>query len=212
MIWSERTIGKALQHQFFNRAVLVVDNCIWTGFEADMMIVEAGLRIIDVEIKISRDDLKKDFHKDKWIEFLPGQHGMPKGLRPRKLWPRQVWKHYYAVPEEVWADDLLPTLGSPNSGVLLLREAKATADKVLIRCHKRCTPNKAAKKLDAIQVLDIARLATLRLWNAYDAQDAAIARLTERNSYITRLETHMDKMANDNVAVVLKEIDSRVQS
>jgi hypothetical protein len=31
MIWSESTIGKALQHQVFNRSVLVIDNCIWVG-------------------------------------------------------------------------------------------------------------------------------------------------------------------------------------
>jgi hypothetical protein len=171
MIWNERSIGKALQHQVFNRAVCVVDNCIWTGFEADLMIVEPKLRIIDVEIKISRADLKADFHKDKWIEFLPGQYGMPRELRPRKLWPRQVWKHYYAVPEDIWTDELLPSLGSQNSGVLLLREGKD--GRVHIRCHKRTIPNKGAKKLDAAAVLDIARLATLRLWNAYDAVSRA---------------------------------------
>jgi hypothetical protein len=167
MIWSERTIGAALQRTVFNRAVCVVDNCIWTGFEADMMIVEPKLRIIDVEIKISRADLKADFYKDKWIEYLPESFGTPRELRPRKLWPREVWKHYYAVPRDVWTDELLPCLGSPNSGVLLLSEGKD--GRVSIRCHKRTVPNRAAKKLGAAEVLDIARLASLRLWNAYDA-------------------------------------------
>lgn len=166
MIWSERTIGKALQHQVFNRAVCVVDNCIWTGFEADLLIVEPKLRIIDVEIKISRADLKADFHKDKWVEFGPYQFGRPREMLPRKLWPRQVWKHYYAVPQEIWNDDLLPFLGSPNSGVLLLREKDGI---VRIRCHKRTKPNRDAKKITPEQVLDVARLASLRLWNSYDA-------------------------------------------
>lgn len=171
MIWNERTIGKALQHQVFNRSVCVVDNCIWTGFEADLLIVEPKLRIIDVEIKISRSDLKADHAKDKWIEYLPGSFGTPRELRPRKLWPRDVWKHYYAVPEDIWTDELLPHLGSPNSGVLLLRETKD--GKVRIRCHKRTKPNKAAKKLTPAEVLDVARLATLRLWNSYDALSLA---------------------------------------
>ncbi|KAG1254471.1 hypothetical protein G6F68_010834 [Rhizopus microsporus] len=35
-------------------------------------------------------------------------------------WPRQVWKHYYALPAEIWTDELLDCLGSPASGVLLL--------------------------------------------------------------------------------------------
>jgi len=173
VIWSERTIGKALQHQVFNRSVCVVDNCIWTGFEADLLIVEQKLRIIDVEIKISRSDLKADFYKDKWIEYLPGSFGTPTELRPRKLWPRDVWKHYYAVPEPIWTDELLPCLGSPNSGVLLLRETKD--GEVRIRCHKRTVPNKAAKKLTASEVLHIARLATLRLWNTYAVLDKSRA-------------------------------------
>ena len=171
MIWNERTIGRALQHQVFNRSVCVVDNCIWTGFEADLLIVEPKLRIIDVEIKVSRADLKADFHKDKWIEFGPLQFNQSREMLPRKLWPRQVWKHYYAVPQDVWNDDLLPFLGSPNSGVLLLRESKDGAAR--IRCHKRTKPNKDARKLTPAEVMDIARLASLRLWNTYDALSRA---------------------------------------
>jgi hypothetical protein len=169
MIWSERTIGGALQRQVFNRAVLVVDNCLWTGYEADLLIVEPKLRLIDVEIKISRADLKADFAKDKWIQSgYP--YGTPYELRPRTEWPRQVWKHYYAVPEDIWNDDLLPCLGSSKSGVLLLRERKGVVN---IRCHRRTTPNRDARKLTPAEVLDVARLASLRLWNAYGAVDRA---------------------------------------
>lgn len=171
-MWNERTIGTALQRQVFNRAVCVVDNCGWTGFECDLLIVEPGLRIIDVEIKVSRADLKADFHKDKWIEFGPLQFNQKRNELPRKLWPRQVWKHYYAVPEGIWTDDLLPNLGSQNSGVLIIREGKRGA--VSIRSHKKTVANKEAKKLTAEQVLDVARLASLRLWNAYD--DLRVAR------------------------------------
>src|ERR1700733_10408083 len=105
MIWNERTIGRALQHQVFNRSVCIIDNCLWTGYEADLLIIEPKLRLIDVEIKISRADLKADYAKDKWIEYLPGAYGTPRESRPRRLWPNQVWKHYYAVPEGVWNDD-----------------------------------------------------------------------------------------------------------
>lgn len=164
MLWNERSIGAALQRQVFDRSVCVVDNCLFTGFEADLLIVEPKLRIIEVEIKISRADLKADFYKDKWLDFSPPYR--PNRDYPRKLWPRQVWKHYYAVPEEVWNADLLPCLGSPNSGVLLLRE---TAGDVHIRCVQRTKPNRDAKALSAMQVLDVARLATLRLWNSYEA-------------------------------------------
>lgn len=116
---------------------------------------------------VSRADLKADYAKDKWIEYLSGAYGTPRELRPRRLWPRQVWKHFYAVPQDVWSDDLLPHLGSPNSGVLLLREDKDGS--VQIRCHRRTKPNRDAKTLTPTQVLDVARLASLRLWNTYDA-------------------------------------------
>ena len=165
MIWNERIIGRTLQHGVFNREACVVDNCIWTGFEADLLIVEPRLRIIDVEIKVSRADLKADYHKDKWLDF--SFHGRQRSELPRKLWPRQVWKHYYAVPLDIWTEDLREHLGSPKSGVLVLREMPN--GKIDAYCEKRATPNKDAKTLSAEQVLDIARLATLRLWNAYEA-------------------------------------------
>jgi hypothetical protein len=195
LMWNERTIGKALQHQVFNRAVCMVDNCLWTGFEADLLIVEPKLRIIDVEIKISRADLKADFHKDKWREFGPGQWNLKREELPRKLWPRDVWKHYYAVPEDIWTDELLPHLGSPNSGVLLLREANDGNSKVHIRCYKRTKPNKAAKKLTPAEVLDVARLATLRLWNTYE--EIRIAR--EDNAKIHAMYSTPDASADPNV-------------
>lgn len=171
-VWNERRIGRELQRSVFNREVCVVDNCIWTGFEADLLIVEPKLRIIDVEIKVSRADLRADFHKDKWIEFGPLQFGKPRDLLPRKLWPRRVWKHYYAVPQEIWSDDLGAQLGSPKSGVLLLHETDGV---VRVNCEKRATPNKDAKQLTPAEILDIARLASLRLWDSYAALDVVPA-------------------------------------
>lgn len=166
MNWDERTIGRELQHTVFNREVCVVDNCNWTGFEADLLIVEPKLRIIDVEIKISRADLKADYAKDKWINFGGVPAGTARAENRRVLWPRQVWKHYYAVPADIWNDDLVECLGSTHSGVLLVNELRN--GRTSVRCIRRAKPNPAAKVLTADQVLDIARLATLRLWNAYD--------------------------------------------
>jgi hypothetical protein len=167
IVWNERSIGGALQRQVFNRAVCVVDNCYWTGFEADLLIVEPGLRLIDIEIKVSRADLKADYHKDKWIDFKGGGWAASRDLLPRLAWPRKVWKHYYAVPKDIWTSELLPHLGSPKSGVLTLVDHGAKG--ISIRCEKRATPNRDAKRLTAEQVIDVARLATLRLWNSYEA-------------------------------------------
>lgn len=67
MTWSEHAIARALVRQTFNRKYLVVvPNCNWTGHECDLLVVTENLRIIDVEIKISRADLKADAKKEKW--------------------------------------------------------------------------------------------------------------------------------------------------
>jgi len=46
------------------RCVVLVDNCNWTGHECDVLGVTTDLRIIDVEIKISRADFRADAAKE----------------------------------------------------------------------------------------------------------------------------------------------------
>lgn len=187
MKWSEQSIGRALSLQFFNRKYLVVvPNCNWTGYECDILAVTENLRIIDVEIKISRADLKADAKKDKWLKrtflgyseeertYLPD--GRLGGIRRKSLydekrleWPRKVWKHYYAMPEAIWDDSLLDSLGSPASGVLLLSDVDG---QLRIRCRRPAKPHKDADKLTPVAAVDIARLASLRMWNAYQCLDA----------------------------------------
>lgn len=67
MTWNEGMIARAISLQTLNRrCVLLVDRCNWTGNECDVLAVTVDLRVIDVEIKISRADLKADAAKDKW--------------------------------------------------------------------------------------------------------------------------------------------------
>ncbi|KAG1434714.1 hypothetical protein G6F57_021463 [Rhizopus arrhizus] len=87
-------------------------------------------------------------------------------------WPRQVWKHYYALPAEIWTDELLDCLGSPASGVLLLTN-EGGQEKARVR--SAATPNRDAKIISPAAAVDIARLASLRMWDAY-------ARLEEREA------------------------------
>lgn len=186
MKWSERTIARALAQQTFNRKYLVVvPNCNWTGYEADILAVTDNLRLIDVEIKVSRADLKADARKDKWwrsqyvgkplvINEL-GPTGRPKRTRhmwakqfePR-TWPRKVWKHYYALPADIWNDDLLDCLHSPASGVLLL---SGTESELKIVCRRPAKPCRDADPLSPAAAVDIARLASLRMWDAYQQVD-----------------------------------------
>lgn len=201
MKWSEHAIARALVRQTFNRKYLVVvPNCNWTGHECDLLVVTENLRIIDIEIKISRADLKADAKKEKWwrreyIGHWPEVTEMRHHPRLDKLvvqsvqrryrykstpkdWPSKVWKHYYALPKEIWRPELLSVLPSPRSGVLLLDGDgyRPAGDAMRIDCVRRAAPNRDAPAISPVAAVDIARLASLRMWDAYgrlEAREAA---------------------------------------
>ncbi|MGO4398426.1 hypothetical protein [Achromobacter sp. PAB15] len=201
MTWSETSIARALARQTFNRKYLVVvPNCNWTGHECDLLVVTENLRIIDVEIKISRADLIADAKKEKWWhrEYL-GQWPSVTELRHSpywndlmvervdrrgrykstpKDWPTKVWKHYYALPKEIWHQDLFAALPSAQSGVLLLDRSgypRPVGDAMRVDCVRRATPNRDALAISSAAAVDIARLASLRMWDAF-------ARLEEKEA------------------------------
>jgi len=173
MKWCEHSIARAIATQTLaSRCVVLVDNCKWTGHECDVLGVTADLRIIDVEIKISRSDLRADARKDKWWhrqygEWIASERRQEQILTPRTH-PPKVWKHYYALPAEIWTPELADSLPSPASGVLLLREAdRADIGLVRVSCWRRATPCRDAYRLTPEQTVGIARLANLRMWEAY---------------------------------------------
>ena len=181
MNWNEGMIARAISMQTLARkCVVLVDNCNWTGHECDVLGVTTDLRIIDVEIKISRSDLKADAKKDKWWQWFGaaghlgsasqyfGNHS--KILRDH---PPKVWKHYYALPKEIWKPELLDSLPSKASGVLLLEQGRW--DGIDVECVRRATPNVDACRLKPEQVMDIARLANLRMWESYKRRNDAQA-------------------------------------
>lgn len=156
---------------FNNKGLLIVPETYWTGNECDLLVVMKDLRIVDVEIKTSRSDFRRDAAKDKWFHSWdwrtdgPWAPGAKK--RPRQ-WPRRVWKHYFAMPESIWTAELETALPSPASGVILLRERNGV---VTWRCQRKATPNKESEKISAEDAIDIARLAGLRMWDALDRQE-----------------------------------------
>lgn len=195
--WSEHMIARAIALQTLARkCVVLVDNCGWTGHECDVLAVTTDLRIIDVEVKISRADLKADAKKDKWWQRTFLGYGERKEVfndagrlirveRPSLYdvqalqHPPKVWKHYYALPADIWKPELLDCLPSKASGVLLLRHGKDYTDlhhrpHVVVECARRATPNKDATRLTPAQAIDIARLANLRMWEAYQRRDSAL--------------------------------------
>lgn len=190
--WTEGVIARAIALQTLARkCVVLVDRCNWTGHECDVLGVTTDLRIIDVEVKISRSDLKADAKKEKWWHRTFMGYGERKEIhneagrlirveRPRLYdnkpmeHPRKVWKHYYALPKEIWKPELLDCLPSQSSGVILMREQRNSITPVVAEVVRRATPDKNAARLTPAQVMDIARLANLRMWEAYQSRDSAL--------------------------------------
>lgn len=151
MKWTEGGIARAVALQTLARkCVVLVDRCNWTGYECDVLGVTTDLRIIDVEVKISRQDLKADAKKDKWWHRTFLGYGERKEIhneagrlirveRPSLYdskpleHPRKVWKHYYCLPQEIWKPELLECLPSPASGVILMREQRNSATPVVAK-------------------------------------------------------------------------------
>lgn len=194
MKWTEGGIARAVALQTLARkCVVLVDRCNWTGHECDVLGVTTDLRIIDVEVKISRADLKADAKKEKWWHRTFLGYGERKeihneagrlirverpGLYDSKPleYPRKVWKHYYALPKEIWKPELLECLPSKSSGVILFYEQRNRVTPLAVTVERRATPNKDADRLTPAQVMDIARLQNLRMWEAYHQRDAAQAK------------------------------------
>lgn len=176
MKWSERRIAAFLARVTFRHKCLVmVPNCSWPGNECDLLVLTTNLRVIDVEIKISRADLKADAKKDKWFHAWDWRIDGPLGRdgeRRRRAWPRNVWKHYYAMPKDIWKPELLDVIPA-TSGVLLMFE-HGHERRLMITVERMAKPNRDCGRVSAEDAVDIARLASFRMWDAYET----IERLT----------------------------------
>lgn len=169
-------IASAITHQLFKRAVTFCPETYWTGFESDLLFVTKDLRLIDVEIKISRADLKRDAGKEKWWHRGIPQRVDGKLVTPAawsRTHPHKVWKQYYAVPATLWKPWMEKDLPSADSGILLAHDRRAGT---AIECLRRAKPDTGAPKITAEQALDIARLLSLRYLEQgrRAAEDAAI--------------------------------------
>ncbi len=172
MAWSEGKIAAAIARQTLARkCVVLVDRCNWTGHECDVLAVTTDLRVIDVEVKISRADFKADARKDKWWQRPGWIWNQPQPRAVHRDWPPKVWKHYVAMPRELWDDSLFEFMPSPKSGLLLVSEQRSAVTPVAVHCARRATPNRDASRLQPAQVMDIARLANLRMWDAYSRSE-----------------------------------------
>jgi hypothetical protein len=170
--YTEFTMAAAVARQKFDDAVCVLDNCNWPGNECDLLVVKKNLRVVDVEIKISRADFKADQKKSKWwaadwVEGMPSWN-QPKRRPVIRVHPKNVWQHYIAVPQEIFTPDLLE-FASPASGIITVRAHGGKPYNWPCTLLRRAKPQKGIEPLTAEQVVQIARLAGFRMWAAYDA-------------------------------------------
>lgn len=166
MKWSEAQVIRAVSHQVLTRqCTVLVDNCSWTGHECDILAVTRDLRILDIEVKISRADFKADAQKDKWWHRrFPGWNTPENRTgKQARQWPSKAWKHYYAMPAEIWKPELLEQRASECSGIILLHAGKQITAEVAVKAQ----PNPRAHVMTPVEVMQIARLANLRMWEAY---------------------------------------------
>lgn len=169
MKWTAREIARSLHVQVFrHKHLCVVPNTYWPGSETDILVVRTDLRLMDVEIKISRADLKADAKKDKWFD-RPTVWDFGKERPPSvpRTHPRRIWKHYYCIPNDIWSDDLLPLIPE-SSGIIMMRDAGVAPGCWLRRQAK---PSKDAERITPEELADIARVQSARMWDSYDEID-----------------------------------------
>lgn len=183
---------RTLVHQFFRRDVIAFcPECYFTGHEADLLFVTRHCYLIDVEIKTSRSDLKRDAAKQKWWEHHWGHAwGEPQPPPTQRTHPPRVWKHYMALPMSIWDVGLLPAMPSPASGILLIEDARGGPR---VHCQRRAAPCKLPYKLQPHEVFDVARLASLRMLEAKTQFEVAQEEQRRYAEETNRLHDALDK-------------------
>ena len=185
--WNSSLVTRIIFDRVFKSTCMVaVPNCYWTGYEADLLLVEKGMRLIDVEVKISRSDLKADLKKDKWWQHPSWRSPGPSQLRE---WPPKIWKHYYVMPAKVWDDSLYAAI-PPTSGVVLIKEYPHTKTKLLMEVKRRATPNRKAPKITPQEAFHVGRLCNLRMWDrimTVEEQPRRLGTLTVASEYLRRV-------------------------
>ncbi len=141
----------ALAKWFDYRVNLIVPNVYW-GFSADMhecdlLIVSNAGYVTEVEIKISRADLRADAKKS---------HGH-RNARIKYL--------YFAVPEKLEAAAL--EFAPERAGIITVRDKDKPGEYLGPRCKRIRAPSaiRQVSPMTASERYKVARLGALRIWN-----------------------------------------------
>lgn len=136
---------------YFNpRINLAVPNVAWGMFgdrECDLVILSKAGYASEVEIKVSKSDLKRDAKK--WHNH--------NSQRLRNLW--------FAIPEKLRdCMDLIPV----RAGILIVRQQPLPHSFGYVEEVRKPITNTAARKLSEKERFQLARLGALRIWSLQD--------------------------------------------
>ena len=140
-------IEVAVAHHFGTRQNLIVPNTSWglSMHECDLLVMTKAGFLYEVEIKVTKADLKRDAKKP---------HGHD-NVRLKRL--------YFALPEKIAKEcmDLIPF----HAGVLAV---KPVEDGVfyheIVECLRKAVDRKGARFVTPDEAYAIARLGALRIW------------------------------------------------
>lgn len=141
-------------HYFNYRQNLIVPNVSWgfLNYEADLLIIKPSRYVIEIEIKISKSDLKNDKKKKKyrWNWYLQNKIKLFYVLIPSDL--------YSGKEQETL--DILP----PNAGLLTAYYSNVY-DRWYCSCVKSPIVNRNAEKLSDHEYMTLLKLAAMRIWS-----------------------------------------------
>jgi len=133
--------------QYFGpRQNLIVPNISWgmNIHECDLLIVRKSGYGIEVEIKISRADLKKDIEK-------PHNHS-----------DNRIREFYFAIPDYLQDSiELIPE----HAGIIVVSRYYSYGDHVICKTLRGAKVNKNCIKFSQEEMFNIARLGTMRIWS-----------------------------------------------
>lgn len=140
-------IETRLAGRFNYRQNIVVPNVSWgiNLHECDLLVIRKSGYAIEVEIKVSKSDLKADAKK--------GHNHIDRFNRLKELW--------FAIPE--YMQDCIELIPE-NAGIIIL--SRSTYDYGLdSRTIRKAQINRNSKQFSADEMLKVAHLGAMRIWD-----------------------------------------------
>lgn len=141
----------AIANMYGIRRNIIVPNISWGLFshECDLIVMRSSGYAVEVEIKRTFADFKKDFEK---------RHG-------HVDYKNRIVEFYYAFPEELYekCKDLVPE----NAGVILCKSYLDYKKRFKVKAYvkKKAKRIPKAKKLTEKEQQQVVRLGALRIWS-----------------------------------------------